>query len=208
MSYQEYWIGKGINLDSLWKDFDSGHAYIDKFKTIEPYLLRLTFTGYPENLPLFDHEVIYKTVKGTFHDVKKECLTPREYDEASPIFLYKVNRGSGIFEFLAQFDPLMTYIVALAAAMKYYRSAFQDDQSIDEKRFNLIRSNFPDASQKDVLAYMKAWTTWGRRRILHRLIENGLTKIEVSKSSFDGSKGSEKCETIDIIEIIDNDLME
>jgi hypothetical protein len=48
-------------------------------------LLRLTFAEHPQRLPLFDFEVLFKTVKGTFHDVKAECLTREEYDRAAPI---------------------------------------------------------------------------------------------------------------------------
>jgi hypothetical protein len=78
-------MGKGIDLDSLWRDFDSGSAYIQKVAASPLHLLRLTFAHHPPNLPLFGHEVVFKTVKGTFHDVKAKCLTPAAYDRAAPI---------------------------------------------------------------------------------------------------------------------------
>ena len=202
MSFDEYWIGKGQDLDRLWKDFESGSGYIEKFGTIEPYLLRLTFTNHPVHLPLFDHEVLFKTVKGTFHDIKKECFTPEAYETASPIFLYRVERGSGIFEFLAQFDPLLTYVSAIAAAMMYYRNASVKDEKLDEAKLIFIREQFPGASNADTLAYMKAWTTWGKRRILYRLIESGLDRVEVSRKPFKGTEPPEKTEMVDVPKLL------
>ena len=100
MSAEQYWMGKGLDLDRLWLDFDNGSGYERKVAASPLHLLRLTFTEHPVHLPLFDHEVVYKTVKGTFHDVKSECLHPEAYDAAAPIFLHRVERGSGVFEFL------------------------------------------------------------------------------------------------------------
>jgi hypothetical protein len=136
---------------------------------------------------LFDHEVLFKTVKGTFHDVKAECLTPKAYDESVPIFLYRVDRGSGVFEFLAQFDPLMTWIVALGAAAMWYRKAVAADQKFDDDRLAFLRKNFPNIDTSETRAYMKAWTTWGRRRVLERLIDQDLQRVEMSKSRYDPS---------------------
>ena len=211
MPFEEYWIGKGLPLDDLWRDFDSGTEYIRKFKSIDPYVLRLTFENHPLASPLFDHfdhEILYKTVKGTFHDVKQECLSRNAYEEAAPIFLYRVERGSGIFEFLGEFDPILTYVTALGAAMMYYRIAIQKDQDFDEKKWKFIRTNFPRASDTDIQAYMKAWTTWGRRRILQRLIEQGLHRIEVSKDSFKGDKSSSEVEMVDITKLLEKESEE
>ncbi len=181
MSVEQYWIGKGLDLDKLWDDFDKGAGYIKKISASQLHLLRLTVGQHPTFLPLFDHEAIFKTVKGTFHDVKAECFSPAEYDAAAPIFLQRVERGSGVFEFLAQFDPLMTWVVALGAAAMWYRKALAADQDFDEKRLSFIKTNFPKASVNDVQAYMKAWTTFGRRRALHRLIGQHLERVEVSQ---------------------------
>lgn len=180
MSVENYWMGKGLDIEGLWRDFDAGTGYVQKTSASSLHLLRLTFGNHPLHLPLFDHEVIYKTVKGTFHDVKAECFTPAAYDDAAPIFLHRVDRGSGIFEFLAQFDPLMTWVVALGSAALWYRKALSSDQEFDEKRLAFIQAKFPNASASDVQAYMKAWTTFGRRRVLHRLIGQQLERVEVS----------------------------
>ena len=182
MSFEQYWMGKGIDLDALWRDFDNGSGYMQKVAASPLHLLRLTFEDHPSRLPLFDLEVVYKTVKGTFHDVKAECLTREAYNQAAPIFLHRVDRGSGVFEFLAQFDPLMTWVVALGAAATWYRRALAADQELDEKRLAFLRTNFPNASTSQVQAYMKAWTTFGRRRVLQRLIGQHLGRVEVSNS--------------------------
>lgn len=198
MSKEEYWIGKGLDLEQLWQDYDDGQGYIQKVAVSELHLLRLTFANHPSHLPLFDHEAIYKTVKGTFHEVKAECLTPEAYDRAAPIFLYRVDRGSGIVEFLAQFDPLMTWVVALGAAAMWYRKALSDDQELDEKRLTFIRTNFPNASASDIRAYMRAWTTFGRRRVLHRLIGQGMHRVEVSKNPVDTKHLEQPQEMVDV----------
>ena len=183
MSVEQYWTGKGIDLDGLWRDFDGGSAYAEKVAAGPLHLLRLTFSQHPPHLPLFDHEVLFKTVKGTFHDVKAECLSPDAYDRAAPIFLHRVDRGSAEYEFLAQVGPMLLWIVALGgAAMQYYRRAFAADEKSDEDRLNFLKTNFANAKLCDVQAYMKAWTTFGRRRVLQRLIAQGLSRVEVSQS--------------------------
>lgn len=182
MSVEQYWMGKDLDLDGLWRDFDNGPAYVHKVAASPLHLLRLTFDDHPSRLPLFDFEVLFKTVKGTFHDVKSECLTREAYEHAAPIFLHRVDRGSGVFEFLAQFDPLMTWVVALGAAATWYRKSLAADQELDEKRLAFIRTNFPNASASDAQAYMRAWTTFGRRRVLQRLIGQYLVRVEVSQT--------------------------
>jgi hypothetical protein len=188
VSIEQYWMGKGLDLERLWQDFDGGAGYVEKTSSIPLHMLRLSFGEHPALLPLFDHEVIFKTVKGTFHDVKAECFSREAYDSAAPIFLYRVERGSGVFEFLAQFDPLMTWVVALGGAAMWYRKALSTDQEFDEKRLTFIKTNFPHASAHDVQAYMKAWTTFGRRRVLHRLIGQHLVRVEVSHAPLDQVK--------------------
>jgi len=203
MSIEEYWMGKGLDLEGLWNDFDAGQGYVRKVSNSELHLLRLTFANHPPHLPLFDHEAIYKTVKGTFHDVKAECMTPEAYDRAAPIFLHRVDRGSGIFEFLAQFDPLMTWVVGIGAALLWYRKILAQDEEFDEKRLKFIRDTFPHASDRDVAAYLKAWTTFGRRRILHRLVEQGLHRIEVSKNPVTAKQPQQSQELVDVVKLLE-----
>jgi hypothetical protein len=181
MPFEEYWTGKGIDFDSLWEDYDGGGGYIAKVESSELYLLRLTFSAHPKSLPLFDHEAIYKSVKGSFHDIKRECLSPHDYDSAAPIFLYRIDRGSAVYEFLAEIKPLFPYIAAVAAAGMWYRGAIRKDQDYDETCWKFIKEQFPRATDEDYAAYIKASTTWGRRKVLQRLIRLGLHRVEMSK---------------------------
>ncbi len=171
-------MGKGIDLETLWQAFDGGKPYIRKVSHTELYLLRFTFEN-DQNLPLFDHEVIYKTIKGTFHDIKKGCFKENQYNNFVPIFLYKVDRGSGIYEFLAQLDPILVFLSVIGTLWAADRALTNRDQ----KALEFIRSNFPNASLSDVTAYVMSKTFIGKRKVLKRLINQGLKKIELSKSS-------------------------
>ena len=64
MSVENYWMGKDLDLESLWRDFDAGSGYIHKVSGSSLHVVRLTFDGRSVRLPLFDHEVLFKTVKG------------------------------------------------------------------------------------------------------------------------------------------------
>lgn len=192
MGIEEYWMGKGIDLDPLWNDFDSGkEGYISKVSNTELYILRLTFEGHPIHLPLFDHELIYKTVKNTFHDAKYECLNSTEYNEAIPIFLYKIDRGSGIYEFIAQYDPIATYVSTLVAAYHWYNKDLSSAAENDEKRFEFIQKNFPDAPEEEKKKYITAWNKFQRRKALERLMDRSLSKIEISQKPINSENANE-----------------
>jgi hypothetical protein len=194
MSVESYWMGKDLDLDSLWRDFDEGTGYIQKVASRPLHLLRLTFGEHPAHLPLFDHEVLFKTVKGTFHDVKAECFTSEEYDKLIPIFLHRVERGSGIFEFLAELTPLLAWVNALgavAAVATVIHVYLPDDLKIreaDEKSLLFIRDNFPGSTPADFEAYTKARKTSTRRQVLKRLLEQHLKGVEVSPRQYEPSQ--------------------
>lgn len=205
MNLEEYWMGKGIDLDDLWRTYEEGNGYIDKVSSSELYLVRLTFSGPPQSIPLFDAELIYKTVKGTFHDVKEECFDHARYNKAAPIFLRRIDRGSGIFEFLGQFDPVITWVSAIGGAMLLYRKIYSMDLESDHKKIEFLLSKFPNASKGDISAYIKAWTTFGRRRILERLIEHGLEKVEISTSPVEPDPIGVSENTLDLNEILEDE---
>jgi len=203
MSFEEYWTGKDLDLDALWDDFTNGKDYISKFTSVQVHLLRLVFENNPRQHPLFDHELVYKTVKGTFHDVKAACLTPQAYDKACPIFLYRVDRGSGIYEFLAELTPLLPYVATLAAAMVGYLGFLAKEQDLMEKRLNFLISKFPTASNAYVEKYVSAKTPWGRNDIVRRLIREGhLSRIEISTKPFTGKEQTEEVEMIDVPKLL------
>lgn len=43
MSLYEYWIGKGIDLKSLWADYEEGSGYMDKYEAMDFHLIQFTF---------------------------------------------------------------------------------------------------------------------------------------------------------------------
>lgn len=53
MSIEEYWIGRGVDYDGVWRAFREGLVYIDKCRTIRVHVLRIEFEQYPGTLPLF-----------------------------------------------------------------------------------------------------------------------------------------------------------
>jgi hypothetical protein len=69
----------------------------------------------------------------------------------------------------------------------WYRKAVAADQKFDDDRLAFLRKNFPNIDTSETRAYMKAWTTWGRRRVLERLIDQDLQRVEMSKSRYDPS---------------------
>jgi hypothetical protein len=102
MSVEEYWIGQGVDYKAVWVSYEEGLGYIDKFRKMRVHALRIELAQFPSDLPLFNHEAVYKTIKGYFHDLKQQCLSPGESDVAGPLFLYSVERASGIWTFLGE----------------------------------------------------------------------------------------------------------
>src|SRR5437660_8359407 len=98
----EYWIGKGVDYESLWAAYDGGQGYIQKYYNMTTHLLVIEFSSPEKSKPLFEHEAIFKTIKGYFHDFKKACLTYDDYATAGPLFFYSVERASGIYKFLGE----------------------------------------------------------------------------------------------------------
>lgn len=209
MSFEEYWTGKNIDVDTLWHDFEKGKGYIDKVSHSELYLLRLTFGAHPRNLPLFDHELIYKTIKVTFHDAKAEFLTPEEYNEAVPIFLYRVDRGSGIYEFLAEIKPLLTYVTLFGTILGGYLGYLSKEQSLYQGRLEILTKYFPHAPARDKAEFLRTRLPWRREDILSKLTGEGyLEKMEISKNPVTGKNYPEKEETIDVVKALQSEKSE
>ncbi len=201
MDFYEYRIGKGIDIENIWSIFDEGKGYIEKYKSMEVYALRLQFDS-ALNLPLFDHEAISKTVKSLFHDLKKECLPESEYDHFGPIFLYEINRGSAIWTFVAELKPLLILSTVLSIALIWRKYEGQSTDNLN-KKIDYIRKLYPRAPVLDIQDFTHAWTAIGRKKVLKRLAEQGLKSIKISKQPF---KGQKDIEVIDVSAIIeDND---
>jgi len=90
MSVEKYWMGKNIDFQELLDDYHRGLEYIEKVNKTESSLLKINFNIPEINQPVFAHELIYKTIKGSFHDFKSYCLDQSEYNKSTPIFLYEI----------------------------------------------------------------------------------------------------------------------
>ncbi len=200
MPMVEYWIGEKVDFRSLWDDFESGGAYIDKYQTMTVHLICLTFEQYPSSLPLFNHEAVFKTVKGYFHDLKRTCFTYDEYASAGPLFIYEINRGSGIWSFLGELRQLLLLGITLAGA----KVVGQEIENIDRKLAIINRYFAGAANPQDFRRFMTARTQPQLRFAVQKLVEQRLQKIEISTGPFTGNIDQAKATLVNIGTVLEN----
>ena len=195
----EYWIGEGVDYDALWNAYESGEGYIHKFQSMRVHLLRITLHEQPREYPLFNFEAVYKTTKGYFHDLKKFCLTPDEYGEAGPLFIYGVNRSSGVWEFLGELRQVLMLGTSLAD-----EKVMGEKLANLDKRLEFVRKHFGNAiSPKDFEMFMKAKTPRQLERAVRKLIEQGVQKVEVSREPFSGDIQATAATLVDLKKLSD-----
>lgn len=184
MSVQEYWIGKGVNYNDEWRSYTDGLSYIEKFRTMRVHLLRIELREFPTHLPLFNHEVVYKTIKGYFHDLKQYCLSPFEYDAAGPLFLYSVDRASGIWNFLGE----LPQILLLGTTLAEEKVMGQQLENLNLK-LSILRQHFgEEAVNCDAFqAFMLANTPLQLQSAVERLFREGIDKVQISTQPFNGN---------------------
>jgi hypothetical protein len=183
MSTYEYWIGQGVDFVGVWNNYESGLDYIDKYRTMRVHLIRFTFEQPPSNWPLFNHEAIYKTIKGYFHELKRLCFTEDEYAVAGPLFLYEIDRGSGIWSFLGEFRPL--YLLAVTLVQE--KIVGQRLENL-EKMLEINNKYFGGAANiNDFQQFMNATTPPDVQLGIRKLFDQRLQKIEISQESFTDS---------------------
>lgn len=191
--FEEYWIGKGVDYLGAWDDFDRGGGYIEKFSLRTVHVLQLEFERHPEELPLFDHEAILKTVKGCFHDLKQQNLSHHEYNEAVPIFLYDIRRGSAVWNFLGELRQLLMFGTTLSdEKLKNQRLDNWDKKLAILDRFGQALS--PDDAKK----LMNADAPDEVDRAMKRLIRQGLKRVKISERAFDGDIDYAESNMIDL----------
>ena len=179
---EEYWIGKDVDYDTFWNAYEAGGGYIHKFNSMRVHLLRITLREQSRQFPLFNFEVVYKTIKGYFHDLKKFCLTPEEYDAAGPLFIYRVDRSSGIWEFLGELRQMLVLGTSLAD-----EKVMGEKLENLEKRLDFFHRNFGNtANPRDFEIFMRAKTPRQLERAVQNLIKQGIQKVEVSREPFLG----------------------
>ncbi len=178
----QYWIGDDIDYDKIWDAYESGSAYIQKYNSMRVHLIRIKLREQERHLPLFNFEVVFKTIKGYFHDMKQLCLSEEDYLSAGPLFIYSVNRASGVWDFLGELRQLLLLGTTLADE----KVIGQKIENI-EKRMEFIKKHFGGAiSAGDFQRFMKAKSPRQLERAVQKLIEQGIEKIEISKEPFRG----------------------
>lgn len=180
--YLEYWIGKNVNYDDIWQAYERGQAYVDKFRAMRVHLIQLRFANFTPDLPLFNHEAVYKTLKGYFHDMKYLCYPSTVYDSAGPLFLYGVQRGSGIWEFLGELRQLLLFGTTLAD-----EKLIGQRLSNMDKRLEIRQKHFgATVTPEDFEAFAKAKTPRQLQRVFNKLIEQGIESVKISRKPFTG----------------------
>lgn len=175
-AFAEYWIGKGVDYKRLWAIYDAGQGYIQKFKSQkEVYLIAIEFNYPSSQIPLFDHEAVFKTLKGLFHDLKQTNLSSTEYDEALPLFLYSVERGSGIYKFLGELRQLLMFGTILSD-----EKIMQAHLDVKQQRIDFLRANFPNVSAEEARRLVMAKTTIEMDEALNELMKGGVSSVKIS----------------------------
>jgi hypothetical protein len=185
MDVLEYWIGRGVDYRAIWNAYDEGSSgYIDKYFSSDVYLLRLEFGWPPYDKPLFNHEAVYKTLKGYFHDLKYACLPREIYDTAGPLYLYKIDRGSGVWNFLAGLRELLLFGTTLSD-----EKVIGEQLSNVQKKLDILKEHFggDDVHPEDFHRFMNATSSDDINFAVKKLYEQRLTSVKISQNVFRGS---------------------
>jgi hypothetical protein len=180
--FYEYWIGKNIDYDTLWDAYESGQGYVQKFSSIRPHLLRITLREQSSRYPLFNFEAVYKTIQGYFHDLKERCFVLDEFNRAAPLYIYQVNRASGVWDFLSELRQLLMFGTTLSD-----QKMMGEKISNLDKRLEMLRKHFGNVmTREDFERFMKAKTPRQLDRALRKLFEQGIERVQVSSAPFEG----------------------
>jgi hypothetical protein len=185
MNMYEYWIGRDIDYMSIWQAYEEGGAYIDKFLSMRVHILRLELTQFSSDLPLFNHEAVHKTIKGFFHDLKRHGLSKEEYLATGPLFLYSVDRGTGIWNFLGELEPLLALAITLIEGK--IRNKILVNSS---KTRQILYENFRGVNPKDIERIMRANSRKDLQFALSKLASQRIQGVKVSKAPFEGNFGA------------------
>lgn len=192
-----YWIGKDTDYDSVWSDFENGRQYEQKFRTMRVHLIRITLNEPARNLPLFNFEAVFKTIKGYYHDLKEICLTESEYNSAGPLFVYAVNRGSGIWDFLGELRQL----IMLGTTLADEKAVGQKLENMD-KKIEFLKKHFGEVVSEDFQKFMSASSSRKLQKAVDKLVEQGIKSIQISGQPFEGDIEKTEDSLIDIKELL------
>lgn len=201
MSFYEYWIGKDINLKQLWDDYDQGRGYIDKYNIMRVHLIQLTFKEPPGHLPLFNLEAVLKTMKAYFHEVKVLSLSQEEYNEAGPLFVYEIKRGSTVWSFLAGLRHLILFGTTLAD--EQLKNLMLDNKikglELIDRKLELLKKHFGNSvNSADFHNFLSADKPEDLQIAVNKLLSQGIEKVEISQEPFVGDIDQVKRSLVDI----------
>lgn len=185
MTIEQYWIGKGIDVEEVWSDFENGSGYKNKFGQMECHLIEIAFEN-PNSQPLFNHEAIYKTIKYLFHETKRSYFNDQAYNNFGPLFLYQVRRSSGIYQFLGELIPGCVFLIWLANGALDVLKKVEElkgtklDNKLKEQILSLVRDKQRDGVHLDGVHL---------ERMRKKLLSQNLKKVAISKAPF---KATEK----------------
>jgi len=149
---------------------------------MEVHLLVIELSKFSSDQPLFNHEAVYKTLKGYFHDLKRLCLSEDEYNHAGPLFFYSVDRGSGIWKFLGELRQLLLFGTTLSDQ----KVIGQQLTNLD-KRLEILSKYFGNGvSMTDFNRFMNAKTPAEIEYAFGKLIEQQIVDISISDKPFKG----------------------
>ena len=198
MPFDEYWIGKGIRVDQIWLDYEQGSGYEDKFQSMEVHLLQLSFKKYSPELPIFNLEAVLKTSKAVFHNLKKNHLSPYEYEKFGPLFVYDIGHGSEKWRFLAEIKPALLFGISLWNQIRKGPAQHKAEQI---RLIDGLRRQFPNASLDDIFSYINSLPGGEEKAALEKLYKQGLDSIQISAFPFRGNIGKTEKELISFDDI-------
>ena len=178
MSVYEYWIGLDVNVKQIWRDYEAGLelGYDQKFYERTCHLLEIEF-DVPVEYPIFASEAIFKTTKRYFHDLKRACLTPRDYDLAAPLYFYGVERGSAIWQWLGELRQLILFGTTLGDE----KVVGQTLDNIDKKLSILSKYFGSSVNRKDFDAFMIAKTAPDIEAAVRKMLKQQIKRVSISK---------------------------
>src|SRR6266851_8591356 len=176
MSVYEYRIGRNLNLDAVWRDYEEGAGYERKFRQTTCHLLEIEFEMPPASDPLFSFEAVFKTTKRYFHDMKQLCLSPREYEEAAPLYFYGVGRGSAIWQWLGELRQLIIFGTTLGDE----KVVGQTLDNLDKKLSILSKYFGSGVNPKDFDAFMRAKAAPAVEAAVRRMLKQKIRRVSIS----------------------------
>ncbi len=175
MSVSEYWIGEGIDVRAIWRDYEEGRGYEDKFRQISPHLMVIEFET-PTSDPLFTFEAVFKTTKRYFHDMKRLCFAPWEYDQAAPLSFYGVDRGSAIWQWLGELRQLLLFGTTLGDE----KVVGQTLDNLDKKLSILQKYFATGVNPKDFDAFMRAKAAPEIEAAVRKMLKQRVKRVSIS----------------------------